>query len=283
MVKVAVSGANGFIGRWVVKKLTEQGNSPILLYRKNTEILPEHESLQCHFVDYSNPGKNLWESIGSPQNLVHLGWSFLDNYNDLRHFEIELPMHYAFLKQLVESGLQHVLITGTCMEYGLIEGELNEEMLTQPITPYGYAKNALCQQLLYLQKNREFEISWARLFYLYGREQRTKSLYGQLKDTISRGEVVFRMSGGEQLRDYMTVEAIAGDLSRIGIQSKGAGVVNLSSGVPVSVRKLVEKWIQENNWAVDMELGYYSYPKHEAMAFWGNRDKLDQYFKSCKS
>jgi dTDP-6-deoxy-L-talose 4-dehydrogenase (NAD+) len=46
--------------------------------------------------------------------------------------------------------------------------------------------------------------------------------------------------------------------------------------VPVSVRRLVERWIDENRWPIRMNLGHYPYPDHEPMAFWGDATKLSR-------
>ena len=85
------------------------------------------------------------------------------------------------------------------------------------------------------------------------------------------------MSGGEQLRDYLPVTDVAKYLVALALARKDIGVVNICSGKPISVRKLVEAWVEENGWAIDLNLGYYAYPDYEPLAFWGTRSKLDNY------
>jgi dTDP-6-deoxy-L-talose 4-dehydrogenase (NAD+) len=58
------------------------------------------------------------------------------------------------------------------------------------------------------------------------------------------------------------------------------GVLNLCSGKPISVRKLVEDWIDENNWNINLNLGHYPYTDYEPLAFWGDRRKLDNFLSS---
>ena len=45
-----------------------------------------------------------------------------------KHLTKEFPSHYFFIKNLILDGLQNIIITGTCFEYGLREGELSEKM-----------------------------------------------------------------------------------------------------------------------------------------------------------
>ena len=52
------------------------------------------------------------------------------------------------------------------------------------------------------------------------------------------------------------------------------GVINCSSGKPTSVRKLVEMYIDKEGYSIELNLGHYSYPDYEPLAFWGDNRKL---------
>jgi len=82
------------------------------------------------------------------------------------------------------------------------------------------------------------------------------------------------MSGGEQLRDYLPVTDVARFLVKMALNHPNSGTVNVCAGKPISVRRLVESWIQENNWNIALNLGHFPYPNYEPMAFWGNNTKL---------
>jgi dTDP-6-deoxy-L-talose 4-dehydrogenase (NAD+) len=84
------------------------------------------------------------------------------------------------------------------------------------------------------------------------------------------------MSGGEQLRDYLPVQQVAKYLVALAMTKKDHGIVNVCAGKPISVRKLVENWIKENGWSIDINLEYYPYPDYEPMAFWGDRQRLEK-------
>jgi dTDP-6-deoxy-L-talose 4-dehydrogenase (NAD+) len=84
------------------------------------------------------------------------------------------------------------------------------------------------------------------------------------------------MSGGEQLRDFQAVTDAVRDIVALAITARNCGVVNVCSGTPISVRRLVEQWITENRWSIELSLGDYPYPDYEPMAFWGNREKLNR-------
>ena len=275
-MKIALTGASGFLGRYVLKELLSQGIEVVAVTRNATHLASFKERIHIVEMDISNPRIDCYQQMGCPEILMHLAWDGLPNYKALHHFETELPRQYHFLSSMIKSGLSSLIVTGTCFEYGMQSGSLLEGTPTRPSNPYGYAKNALRQQLEFLRSVTDFSLTWARLFYMYGEGQSTSSLFPKLKKAVLDKDIRFEMSGGEQLRDYLPVEEVARLLVRLVIAQQGIGVINVCSGIPISVRKLVEQLLLENNWKIDLNLGFYPYPDYEPMEFWGNRQLLDK-------
>ncbi|RYF77790.1 MAG: NAD-dependent epimerase/dehydratase family protein, partial [Cytophagaceae bacterium] len=119
-----------------------------------------------------------------------------------------------------------------------------------------------------------FVFRWIRLFYMYGPGQSPNSILPLLERAVAAGELVFNMSGGEQLRDYLPVETVATYLSQILEQNRVTGIINCCSGQPISVRRLVEEHVQRLDANITLNLGHYPYPDYEPMAFWGDTKKL---------
>lgn len=279
-MNVAVTGASGFIGRYVVAELVRNRVEVTAITRDRKNLEDVSPDVNVVEMDMASPGIDSFRELGRPDVLLHLAWDGLPNYRSVHHFESELPTQYAFLKSLIEAGLSSLLVTGTCFEYGNRCGPLAEHLPAQPDNPYGYAKNALRQQLVFLGKQIPFSLTWTRLFYMYGERQPATSLYAQLKSAVMRGDRAFDMSGGEQLRDFLAVPEVARIIVALALSRTDSGVVNVCSGRPVSVRKLVESWIKENGWEIELNLGRYPYPDHEPMAFWGDPSKLHEILRS---
>ena len=203
-MRVAVTGAAGFIGRHVLNELASRGVDTLAVVRTPGSIA-EMPANRVVGLDITAPQLDTFSLLGSPDTLIHLAWGGLSNFQSRRHFEVEMPRHYGFLRNLVESGLPNLFVAGTCLEYGMQSGCLSEDLPAQPYTSYGFAKDALRRQLEFLGRDYGYNLTWGRLFYLYGDGQGATSLYAQLQAAAKRGDQVFGMSDGEQLRDYLPV------------------------------------------------------------------------------
>jgi dTDP-6-deoxy-L-talose 4-dehydrogenase (NAD+) len=215
-------------------------------------------------------------AIDVPSNagLIHLAWHGLPNYSSLFHLEENLPHSYRFVKSLVMRGVRQVLVAGTSFEYGLQSGAIPSTADTRPNNPYAIAKDSLRRHLECLTAEHPFCLQWARLFYLHGEGQNPKSVLSQLDAAIDNHESTFRMSGGEQLRDYLPIAAAAAQIVAL-YERAQPGISNICSGNPISVRRLVEQRIAQRGATIKLHLGYYPYPDHEPLAFWGIREVAD--------
>ncbi|KKM95900.1 hypothetical protein LCGC14_1183480 [marine sediment metagenome] len=277
-MKVLVTGSTGFIGNYVMNELIRQNNYDIIATSiDSTEVAMNFEwfnkvkYIQCNLDDKI---KNFYTFFEEPDSLIHLAWEGLPNYYELYHFERNLSVNYNFIKNMIISGLGNLSVIGTCLEYGLKEGCLYENDKTNPITPYGLAKDTLRKFIEMLNKKYDFSFKWIRLFYLYGKGQNPNSLLPQLDRALDKNEEIFNMSEGGQLRDYLPIEQVAEYITKITFQDKINGIINCCSGKPISIRKLVEDHLKKRNKSIKLNLGYYSYNDYEPMAFWGDNTKL---------
>jgi dTDP-6-deoxy-L-talose 4-dehydrogenase (NAD+) len=209
--------------------------------------------------------------------VIHLAWGGLPNFHSLHHIEENLPASYRFLKMLILRGDAHVLVAGTCLEYGFRFGCLNEDLSAEPVVAYAVAKDSLRRHLEQLALCNPFRFVWARLFYTHGAGQNPKSLLAQLDQAIDRGDRSFDMSKGNQLRDYLPVEGVAKTLVALVEKKDCSGIFNVCSGKPISVREMAEARVQQRGAAISLNLGRYDYPPYEPLAFWGDTQKLKDY------
>lgn len=278
MKRVLVTGATGFIGKHVMTSLVQKGVSVTASSTQSAQNTMQAWKGDVNFVQYDltsyDDAIDYFQFFGKPDILIHLAWSGLSDFKDRKHIEEILPMHFCFLENMVRNGLQDLLVTGTCLEYGLKEGALTEDMSAEPVIAYAIAKDLLQQRLTDLQLQYRFTCKWVRLFYMFGKGQNPKSLLSQLQLALDKGEEVFNMSKGDQSRDYLPVKSVAEYIVRIALQTEVTGIINCCSGRPTTVINLVEEYLKRKNKTIKLNTGYYNYPDYEPMHFWGDDSKL---------
>lgn len=276
-MKVLITGATGFLGNYVINELIKFDCHTIIASGRDEKKVRHFEWFnKVNFIatDLNYIQENCFDYFKQPDLLIHLSWEGLPNYKDLFHFERNLFANYFFLKNMLEHGLKDLSVIGTCFEYGMQSGCLNEKLETKPITSYGLAKDTLRKFLEQLKLKMDFDLKWIRLFYMYGKGQNPNSILSQLDTALEKKEPSFNMSGGEQLRDYLPIEKVGEYIVKIALQNQVTGIINCCSGEPISIRRLVENYLREKKQDIHLNLGYYPYPSYEPMAFWGDASKL---------
>jgi dTDP-6-deoxy-L-talose 4-dehydrogenase (NAD+) len=278
MKKVLVTGATGFIGNYIIQEFLRKGIHVVATSSSidKAKTLPWYKQVTYIPFDLTtvSADKNYFQFFEKPDLLIHLAWEGLPNYKASFHIEQNLPRHVIFLQNMLVNGLKDLCVTGTCFEYGMQEGELSENMPANPSNEYAVAKDRLRLVLEDLQKEHSFDLKWVRLFYMFGRGQNPNSLLSQLDQALERGDESFNMSPGDQLRDYLPVETVASYMVKIALQTEVSGIINCCSGIPVTVKQLVESYLQRMKASIHLNLGYYPYNNIEPKNFWGNPDKL---------
>jgi dTDP-6-deoxy-L-talose 4-dehydrogenase (NAD+) len=282
-MKILVTGASGFIGNYVVNELLKTNHDIIATAISDPVYEKNNWAEKVHFIKCDLNSKiDFFTHFQNPDSVIHLAWEGLPNYKELFHIERNLPNNLNFLNNLIKSGLKNLTVTGTCLEYGMLTGCLEESMNVEPHIPYSIAKDTLRKYLEELKSQFDFNFKWLRLFYIYGTGQNENSIFSQLDRAIKNKDKVFNMSAGEQLRDYLPVEKVAEIIVKTSIQKEITGIINCCSGKPVSIKKMVEDYLTKKKYSINLNLGYYPYNDYEPMAFWGSLKKLNNLLKQEK-
>ncbi|MDX2095225.1 MAG: NAD(P)-dependent oxidoreductase [Alphaproteobacteria bacterium] len=269
-MNLLVTGGTGFIGQHVLKELAARNVACHVLMR-TPPTTPLPRGMTPLLGDMAAPLPEI-----AFTHCLHLAWGGLPHYQNPAHLAEELPKQQCFLEARITRGLRKLVVAGSCLEYGLQSGALDETAALTPTLPYTQAKAALLGWLGERQNAHRFDLCWARLFYMYGEGQHATSLFSQLSAAVARGDARFPMSHGAQQRDFLPVEQVARYLVDLLLLRGNHGVVNIGSGAPITVRAQVEQWLRHYGWSIALDAGHYPYSDYEPMAFWADTAKLNQ-------
>ena len=274
-MKIAITGATGFIGQHVRNVLAKTDNDVVLVVRYVDRVGDKSAREEIVAADLSQARTDWFELFGRPDVVLHLAWGGLPNYMDCYHVNVELPTQLRFLTALIKSGLKKLVVTGTCYEYGISSGALSEDQETNPNTPYGIAKDRLRKELFKLRSTQHFDITWARIFYPYGEGQSESSIYSQLTRAISDNEKEFAIGSGTQMLDFIQVTTVAKALLAFVTEIKGIGLINVGSGDPQTVIEFVERLISRFESNIVPKVGVINDREYESISFWSDNNLLD--------
>lgn len=236
--RVMVTGATGFIGSHVLRRLLDRGDEVWALGRRappsslRGAVWLEADLLTGEGV------KAAMEAI-RPDRLVHLAWdarpgvcwTTLDNL-DWTSTSLRL------FRWFVEAGGRGAVFAGSCAEYDWSFDLLEEDRTPlRPNSLYGAAKASLSSLVQAAGAQAGIPVGWARIFYVYGPNEGEARLLPYVIRSLIRGEPAL-CSEGSQERDYMHVDDAASAL--LAVMDRGRhGAVNIASGDCVSVQRLV--------------------------------------------
>ena len=273
-LNILITGASGFIGKNLIPILLKKNNITVIVRnKKKIEYQDWYKKVVILETDISR--KKIF-SNKSYDVLIHLAWENLNNHNSIKHLK-NLKKHKNFIETALKNNIKRFIVAGTCQEYGLREGKLNERMKVSPTTPYSKSKNEL-RKFIFSKKNKyNITIQWLRIFYIYGRYQSKNTLFGQIDETIKKRKKIFNMSSGQQIRDYLPIKNLCIIIKLLVDNPKVTGIINGCSGKKLKLINIINKYI--GNTKINLNKNYYKKPKHEPINFWGCCKKLNKLFK----
>lgn len=267
MRRVQLIGSEGFIGKSIQRVATSSDGIECWSHRRLVE--------GQHF-DILDPSS--WNSLlrTKPSHVILLSWPGLPDYNGSFHLRRNLPACVEFIEKLIEAGVRRVVVSGTCYEYGLVQGSLSEDHPTDPVNIYGIAKDSFRRTLKAVCEAKDVQWCWARIFYPYGEGQNANSLLPSLRRAIENGEPEFMMGSGEIARDFICVDTIAKMLIKLGSHPAAHGIYNCGSGKPTTTRELAERVIRESSSEIRLRFGSLANRQDEPFSFWADTKRISE-------
>ena len=281
-----ITGVKGYIGRHVVQCFYEHGwtASQLCLVDIGEPVgIPEplqEAYVNCNVLEQAESEK-LWESLGRAEIVLHLAWRNGFNHKAGTHLE-DLPRHVAFLENMVKSGCRSVAVMGTMHECGYWEGAITADTPCSPLSKYGIAKNALRQATLLLCQEYQVDCKWLRAYYITGDDAAGQSLFSRIVGWEKEGKTTFPFTSGINKYDFLDISQLAYQIMRAVAQDKINGIINICSGVPMSLKDRVEAFLAEHKFAIRPEYGAFPDRPYDSPGCWGDPSLINAILADCK-
>lgn len=265
-----VTGANGYVGSHVVKKLLDMNTT---VYACDLNFSYVDERAKRVNIDIFSDIENVFSVMGKPDVCIHLAWRDGFVHNSNKHMG-DLSAHFRFLTNMIDGGLKHLVVMGSMHEVGYWEGAINENTPCNPLSQYAVAKNSLRQAMALYCKEKDCIFQWTRGFYLTGDDSRNHSIFAKILQAAEEGRSTFPFTTGSSKYDFLSVDELAYQISRVALQNKIMGVINCCSGKPVSLAEKVEAFIKDHSLPIKLLYGAYPDRPYDSPCIYGDNTKI---------
>lgn len=251
-MRALVTGASGFIGRWVSRCAHDAGADVILAVR-DARAFEDHGSPDTPRGFIAQVDLRHESEVDALLRDVrpHVTFSLAGYGVDRSERDAELArqLNAEAVEMLVNAVARYsrqewravqLVHAGSALEYGAARGNLSETTTPRPTEVYGETKLAGSLALQERSGRGDVRAVVARLFTVYGPgEHDGRLLPTLLAASDGDGDVV--LSSGEQRRDFTFVRDVAEGFVRLAATNAPTGwFVNLATGRLTSVRSFVE-------------------------------------------
>lgn len=269
---VLVTGANGYIGRHVVKALLDMGCN---VNAADIRFDGVDERATCIEANIFDSDETIYEKTGRPDVCVHMAWRDGFVHNSDAHI-VDLPKHYTFIENMLKGGLPQIVTMGTMHEVGYWEGAIDENTPTNPSSLYGISKNALREITKFQAQKYGACWQWLRAYYIFGDDLKGNSIFSKIARAELEGKETFPFTTGKNLYDFITVEELSRQIAVCAMQQEVDGIINCCTGNPISLGEKIESYIKEKGYKIKLEYGAFPDREYDSPGEWGDPTKINK-------
>jgi nucleoside-diphosphate-sugar epimerase len=232
-MRILLTGATGFIGTPLLKKISENGHEVLVLSR--SADLKKHKNILWVQCDLSLPRTYSSEvSFFLPEVLIHLAWQDIPNFS-LDKSRINLDNSINLISLIVDLNCcKKIIVSGSCFELNQLQGECLETSLVEAKDNFTWAKTSLHSWLNMMSKERNFELMWMRIFYVYGPKQRLGSLIPSILSSLKNRKQP-KILTPKNSNDFIYIDDVINAFEKALFVENASMIYNLGSGSSSSI------------------------------------------------
>jgi nucleoside-diphosphate-sugar epimerase len=253
-MRVLVTGAGGFIGRWSVPALLASGYEvhAVLSASPDAGVPEQLNGAAVHRCDLLRPASidAIIDRI-RPTHLLHFAWIAKPGvyWNSPQNF-LWLEASEYLLHRFHLAGGQRIVMAGSCAEYDWshpgvfdeVAGPLADDAASA--TPaYAVCKLRLQRILAQFSAEQQLSSAWGRIFFQYGPYEHPDRLVASVINSLLRGREAL-CTHGRQVRSFLHVADVGAAFAAV-LDAKLEGAVTVGSGEGIALAELIHKVAQK--------------------------------------
>ena len=268
-VKIAITGATGFIGRNLTQALLERGDEVAIIVRPESN-LDEIDTSKLKIYVVEKDGQGLAEAMkdASPDVVIHLASYFVAQHTtqDINPLiESNVKFGTQLIEAMVTCGIKRLINTGTFWQH-----YQNESY--NPVCLYAATKQAFEDILRFYVEAKKLQVIQLKLFDTYGAKDTRRKLLKFLFDTYYQQNTL-SMSPGEQPIDIVHVDdAVQAYIVAVDkIITKNNALMEtyaVATGKPLQLKQFVEVVENAVGGKIKISWGGRPYRDREVMQTW---------------
>ncbi|MHA1401771.1 MAG: NAD-dependent epimerase/dehydratase family protein [Candidatus Heimdallarchaeaceae archaeon] len=253
-MKILVTGAAGFIGFHVCKRLLEEKHEVIgidnfdpgynpRLKEENINLLKNYQDFHFINIDLLDDAKvELIFTNFEINKIIHLAaragvrtsvkipFSYVD-YN--------IRVTNMLLEYSVRYGIKDFIFGSSSSVYGNGQGPFNEDDVVHPISPYAVSKRACELYGFSYSSLYNMNFTALRFFTVYGPHQRTTMAIARFIEAIIDDKSITIYGDGTARRDFTYIDDIVDGIMLSLNRMNGFKIYNLGRGRTISINELI--------------------------------------------
>jgi len=277
MKKILITGATGYIGSNLSRKLIHDGIEvhTLILPDINYEYI-EDIKYDINYHVYDGTTGSVFDAVknSKPDIVYHLASLFLSEHKSediINLINSNILLGTQLLESMSQLGVKYLINTGTSWQH-----YMNEEY--NPVNLYAATKQAFEDILKYYTEAGFINAISLHLFDTYGPGDNRPKLFKLLKNAADKNETL-NMSPGEQLIDLVYIDDVVDAFKLAGnyilLNNKITNdVYGVSSGIPLPLKTIVEEFVKAYGKIIPINWDGRPYRKREVMNPWFGYNNL---------
>lgn len=263
MKKVIVTGANGFVGRYLLRELSKQGYEIWSVIRNKDENISCIDELNTNIVYCDLKDIDQLDELIEERDFncfYHLAWAGSSG-DGRKNYALQLNNAKACADAAnVASKLGCKRFVGAGSVTELMYGDYLRQDGSKPEMVTCYAIGKMAAE--YLSKcvcvENRIDFLWAYISNFYGKEDPTQNFINFLINSYTSSNVP-TLTDGEQKADFMYVSDVARALIAMGEKGKNNSTYYVGYGAPKPLKEFVEEVRDIINPGIETGLGRKSF------------------------